>query len=417
VGAVLKNLWGLRTWLSLAYVVLGLPFGIVTFVVTVVGLSLGVGLLPVFLSGLLLLVAMVYVVRAMAMMERARATLLLDVDLPGRPMSVAGPGGPLRRMWGRLVSPGFWKEVAYCLLLLPVGTAFFSIAVSIWSVALAGLLMPAYGFALPGGHAVSWVHWPPVLEVLTGFAAGLLALVIAGPLTRALAYAEVAMARALLTPSGAELLRARVSSLQHSRARVVDAADAERRRIERDLHDGTQQHLVSLAMNLGMAKEKLESDPAGAAELVSRAHQEAKDSITELRNVIRGVYPAVLTDRGLDAALSALAARSPVPVQLRVDLPRRPDATAEAIAYFVVSEALTNVAKHAGARTATVYVERAGDRLKVAVVDDGRGGADEATGSGLSGLRDRVAAVDGTFSMISPTGGGTTIAVEVPCES
>jgi signal transduction histidine kinase len=228
---------------------------------------------------------------------------------------------------------------------------------------------------------------------------------------------ELAMVRALLTPSGAELLTAKVSSLTESRARVVDAADAERRRIERDLHDGTQQHLVSLAMNLGMAKEKLESDPEAARQLVADAHQQAKDSITELRNVIRGVYPAVLTDRGLDAALSALAARSPVPVRLQVDLPRRPNPTAEAIAYFVVSESLTNVARHSGARSATVYVEQSGDRLKLAIVDDGRGGAVEAAGSGLTGLRDRVAAVDGRFTLTSPPGGGTTIAVEVPCES
>jgi signal transduction histidine kinase len=213
-----------------------------------------------------------------------------------------------------------------------------------------------------------------------------------------------------------------VSSLTESRARVVDAADAERRRIERDLHDGAQQHLVSLAMNLGMAKEKLDSDPEAAKELVTRAHQEAKDSITELRNVIRGVYPAVLTDRGLDAALSALAARSSVPVRLDVRLERRPGATAEAIAYFVVSEALTNVARHSGAQQASVHVElrrdaTGRDRLQVAVVDDGKGGATEAAGSGLTGLRDRVQAVDGTFQLVSPVGVGTTIAVEVPCES
>jgi signal transduction histidine kinase len=414
---VLKNLWGLRTWLSLAYVVLGLPFGILTFTVTVVGLSLGVGLIPLFLIGLVVLWVTVLLVRGMAVMERARAALFFDVDLPGRPRELVGEGSALRRGWRRLSSRGTWKEIAYCLLLLPVGTVFFSLVVTLWSVALAGVLLPAYGYALPGGEVASWLHWSSSAEVWTGFAVGVLALLAAPAATRGLADVELAMVRALLTPSGAELLTAKVSSLTESRARVVDAADAERRRIERDLHDGTQQHLVSLAMNLGMAKEKLESDPEAARQLVADAHQQAKDSITELRNVIRGVYPAVLTDRGLDAALSALAARSPVPVRLQVDLPRRPNPTAEAIAYFVVSESLTNVARHSGARSATVYVEQSGDRLKLAIVDDGRGGAVEAAGSGLTGLRDRVAAVDGRFTLTSPPGGGTTIAVEVPCES
>jgi signal transduction histidine kinase len=401
----------------LAYVVLGLPFGIATFTVTVTGFALGFGLIPLFLLGLVILWAMAYVVRGMAVMERGRATLFLDVELPGRPPELIGEGNALRRAWRRLTTRGTWKEVAYCLLLLPVGTVFFSLVVTVWSVALAGVLLPAYGYALPGGEVASWLHWSSSAEVWTGFVVGLLAFLVAPGITRGLADAELAMVRALLTPSGAELLTAKVSSLTESRARVVDAADAERRRIERDLHDGTQQHLVSMAMNLGMAKEKLDSDPEAARELVAQAHQQAKDSITELRNVIRGVYPAVLTDRGLDAALSALAARSPVPVRLQVDLPRRPNPTAEAIAYFVVSESLTNVARHSGARNVTVYVEQSGDRLKVAVVDDGRGGAIEAAGSGLTGLRDRVAAVEGRFTMTSPPGGGTTIAVEVPCES
>ena len=414
---MLKNLWGLRTWLSLAYVVLGLPFGILTFTVTVVGLSLGVGLVPLFLIGLVVLWVTVQLVRGLAAMERARATLFLDVDLPGRPRELVGEGSALRRGWRRLTTRGTWKEIAYCLLLLPIGTVFFSLVVTLWSVALAGVLLPAYGYALPGGEVASWLHWSSSAEVWSGFAVGVLALLVAPPVTQGLAAAELGMVRALLTPSGAELLTAKVSSLTESRARVVDAADAERRRIERDLHDGTQQHLVSLAMNLGMAKEKLDSDPEAARQLVADAHQQAKDSITELRNVIRGVYPAVLTDRGLDAALSALAVRSPVPVRLQVDLPRRPNPTAEAIAYFVVSESLTNVARHSGARSATVYVEQSGDRLKLAIVDDGRGGAVETAGSGLTGLRDRVAAVDGRFTLTSPPGGGTTIAVEVPCES
>ncbi len=413
---MLRSLWSARTWLSLAYVLLGLPVGIVTFTIVVTGLATGLGLVPLFLVGIVLIWVTVVVVGWMAMVERGRAALLLDADLPRRP-PLSAAGGPIARCWRLVRSAAAWKEIAYCLLMLPVGTLFFTVAVTLWSVALAGVLLPTYGWALPGGHVVSWWHWPATTEVGLGFLTGLMFLLVAAPVTRGMAAAEVTMARALLCPSESELLTAQVSSLTQSRARVVDAADAERRRIERDLHDGTQQHLVSLAMNLGMARDKFATDPEAARELVEQAHTQAKESIVELRNVIRGVYPAVLTDRGLDAALSALVARSPVPVRLYVDLPQRPSPTAEAIAYFMVSESLTNAARHSGARSATVDVERDGDVLRVSVVDDGRGGAVEAAGSGLTGLRDRVGAVDGRFTLTSPPGGGTTIAVEVRCAS
>jgi len=194
---------------------------------------------------------------------------------------------------------------------------------------------------------------------------------------------------------------------------MVAAADAERRRIERDLHDGAQQRLVALAMTLGRAKAT--DDPVLAKNLVGEAHGEAKEALVELRNLARGIHPAVLTDRGLDAAVSALAARCPIPVAVDVDLPHRASAHSEAIAYFVVAEALTNVAKHAQATRAWLTVEYLGDRLVVEVLDNGRGGA-LATGIGISGLRDRVRAVDGDLHLSSPPGGGTTLRVELPCE-
>ena len=276
---------------------------------------------------------------------------------------------------------------------------------------------PAYVDALPGDEAITWLHWDENLEVAAAVGAGLVFVLLARLFTAAFVAAHVGLASALLSPTDSDALRAQVSQLKETRARVVDAADSERRRIERDLHDGAQQHLVALAMNLGRAKAKMDSDPEGAKELVSQAHQEAKDSITELRNVVRGVHPAVLTDRGLDAALSAIAARSPVPVRLDVDVTERPSPTVEAVAYFVVSESLTNIARHSGATRAAVHVERDGDRLLVAVSDDGRGGATEEPGGGLAGLRDRVAAVDGTFRLQSSPTGGTTVTVEVPCAS
>jgi signal transduction histidine kinase len=194
----------------------------------------------------------------------------------------------------------------------------------------------------------------------------------------------------------------------------VDAADAERRRLERDLHDGTQQRLVSLAMNLGMARVEA-TTAEQAKDAIAAAHEEAKAALTELRNLIRGLHPAVLEDRGLDAALSGVAARMPVPVRLTVDLPLRPQPVIEAVAYFVVSEALTNVAKHAQASQAEVVVQRAGDRLHLIISDDGVGGADPARGTGLAGLAKRASSVDGTFEIASPPGGPTLITVDLPC--
>jgi signal transduction histidine kinase len=233
----------------------------------------------------------------------------------------------------------------------------------------------------------------------------------------AVARVDEAAARGLLGPSRTEVLAERVESLARSRADIVAATDAERRRIERDLHDGAQQRLISLAMNLGMARANLTDVPEEARQAIEQAHDEATQAVAELREFVRGLHPAILNDRGLDAALSGLVARAPLPVRLHVDIARRCSPSMEAIAYFVVSEALTNIAKHAAARHADVTVERVGDRLRVVVTDDGRGGAAPGTGSGLRGLAQRAAAVDGTFDVHSPPGGPTVITVELPCES
>ncbi len=234
--------------------------------------------------------------------------------------------------------------------------------------------------------------------------------------------ADAALARALLGPGRSEALALRLESLTRSRAEVVAAADAERRRIERDPHDGAQQRLVCLAMNLGMARERLAGAPEPARLAIADAHDEAVLALAELREFIRGLHPAVLGDRGLDAALSGLAARAPVPVRLRVDLPRPASATVEAVAYFIVSEALANVAKHAQATRTEVTVSRSGDVLRIAVTDDGIGGAVPAdqhaagAGTGLRGLAQRAASVDGTLTIDGPPGGPTVVASELPCE-
>jgi signal transduction histidine kinase len=267
------------------------------------------------------------------------------------------------------------------------------------------------------GHQLAY-H---LLALFTGVGGGLLVPLfpvapgLAGRVTRA----DERMARALLGPGRRESLAQRVESLARSRADLVAAADAERRRIERDLHDGAQQRLVSLAMNLGMARERFESEPEPIRQVIAAAHDEAVLALTELREFIRGLHPAVLNDRGLDAALSGLAARAPLPVRLRVDVPEPAAPGVEAVAYFIVSEAITNVVKHAQATRAEVTATRAGDVLRITVTDDGHGGAvpSAGDGTGLRGLEQRAAAVDGTLSIDSPPGGPTVITAELPCES
>jgi signal transduction histidine kinase len=212
----------------------------------------------------------------------------------------------------------------------------------------------------------------------------------------------------------ARALRERVDDLRDARQRIIDAADEERRRIQRDLHDGAQQRLVAVALTLGLAESRLKTDPEGAAELIAQAREEAQLAIKELRDLAGGIHPAVLSDRGLGAALEALASRAPVPVQLS-DVPcDRLAPQVEATAYFVTAEALTNVAKYAQASRASVVLAVEQDCLRVEVRDDGVGGANPVNGSGLRGLRDRVDALDGKLELTSPPGGGTTVRVEIP---
>jgi signal transduction histidine kinase len=246
---------------------------------------------------------------------------------------------------------------------------------------------------------------------------GLAALLLITPnVIRGLAAMDAAIGRGLLGRWSTGELTERVGELEVTRRRAVDAAEAERRRIERDLHDGAQQRLTSLAMTLGRAQVKLrDSDDAAVRGLIDDAHRDAKEAIVELRDLTRGLHPPVLTDRGLDAALSALAARAPIPVAVSADIGDRPSRTIEAIAYFVVSEALTNIAKHAQATCASVVVRRLNGQLRIDVTDDGRGGAAASEGSGLAGLADRVRSVDGRLAISSPTGGPTVLTVELPC--
>ncbi|MET9343710.1 histidine kinase [Nonomuraea sp. NPDC003804] len=249
-------------------------------------------------------------------------------------------------------------------------------------------------------------EWAPA-AALIGSVAGVLLVPVAAYVFTAWAGARAAVTRALLAPTElADVLRSRV--------RLVNAFETERRRIERDLHDGAQQRLVALSMRLGLARLDLPPDSPAARQLV-QAHEEAKQALVELRELIRGVHPQVLTDRGLGAAVRDAAGRSPIPVDVDVRLPRRlPDAV-ETTAYYVVAESLANVAKHSRARRARIRARLAGDVLVVEVWDDGVGGADPAGGTGMVGLADRVAAVGGRLSLSSPARGPTTMSVEIPC--
>jgi len=413
---LIRDLVSPRTWLAMVHHLVGLILGIAVFIFVIVGICLGFGLIPLALVGLPVLGVTLRFADAFARAERYRFGFFLGVRIPAWPTGArAGYRGVivprLRMLWDRAA----WSEVGYALLRFPVSVFAAVTSLSLWSAGLVMLTLPFYNRYLPSGGVEfgSTVIRGTQTLVLTGVG-GFLLLILAAQLTRGLARADAAMTRFALGPPSD--LAARVTELEISRERVVDAAEAERRRIERDLHDGAQQRLVALAMELGRAKAKFADDLDTARLLVDQAHAQAKEALTELRNLVRGVHPPVLTDRGLDAALSGLAALSPVPVDIQVDVPVRPKSTVEAVAYFVVAEALTNIAKHSRASRAKVVVEGHGypGTLTVMISDDGIGGADPA-GAGLRGLSDRVSGVDGRMSVESPSGGPTIIAVELPC--
>jgi signal transduction histidine kinase len=399
---------------DVAYLLLGLPLGVAFFTFEVAAVTTGGGLL-VTLIGFPILLLTVLVNRGLANVERQRAALVLGEPIPSR-YKRAESGTIWARLKAVATDPATWKDGIWMVMMLPLGILGFVVAVTSWAVVLALLTQPVWWKAAThsGGHidiVVFSIHsWP---ASILAFVLGLLLIVPAAALCRGTASLIVSAARALLSP--AEVVR-RVDELTASRAGAVDAQAAELRRIERDLHDGAQARLVALAMDLGLAREKLAGeDTDAAAGLVAEAHDEAKRALVELRDLARGIHPAVLTDRGLPAALPALAGRCAVPVALDVELRERLPAPIEAAAYFVVAEALTNVSKHSGASHAEVRVRRLGDRLVVEVWDDGAGGADPE-GNGLAGLAGRVGAFDGRLSVDSPSGGPTLLRAELPLD-
>ena len=407
-----------QLFLAGAWIALGLPMGIITFVVMITLGALSIGLMPAFLLGVPVAWIAFMVARGLGRIERSRANAFAAEP-------IADPIPPLTRTtWlgrlsERLRSKPRWREIGYLFALLPVGTIGYALTAAAWGGSLALAALPAYVGHLPGESAKFYFFeigqdggaW-------LAMAVGIVGLVYIAPwITMGIASAEHSMARALLGPTHEAELAAQVTLAETGRTAAVDSAESERRRIERDLHDGAQQRLVALAANLGAAREKLEQEPEEGREMVAVAHEEAKAALAEIRDLVRGIHPVILEDRGLDAALSAVVARSPVPVALDVQVAKRPPPAVESAAYFVVNETLTNIARHAHATRAHISIARAGDRLVVEVRDDGIGGADTTGGSGLQGLRDRVAGLGGSMYVISPAGGPTTISVELPCGS
>ena len=416
--------WSPRMWSQAFYLAAGIPAQLVAGLI-LVGVIRWSELIPRSSSGrhtfesLMLLwlacgVVMIFALTpVLTQVHRHRLRVTAGVEIPPQPKL---GGLTWRGLTAVVRSQATWRQLFYHVLIAPVLAAAAAVAVGLWPGSVACTV----------AFAVAWVNHHPLppgggyapgpnqkLDAVLTFV-GVVGLFAAPWLTAGVRALDIRAARALLGPSRADELENRVEQLTETRAGVVDAADAERRRLERDLHDGTQQRLVSLAINLGMARAQTGSAEE-AKQAIAEAHEEAKAALAELRDLIRGLHPAVLEDRGLDAALSGIAARMPIPVRLTVDLPRRPAPVIEAVAYFVVSEGLANIAKHSEATEAAVFVQRAGNRLHVIVTDDGVGGADPAGGTGLAGLARRAASVDGTFEIDSPHGGPTLLTVDLPC--
>lgn len=352
--------------------VLLFPVVVVTFVLVKVS-----AVLVVVWLGVLLLAGVLPAMRGLVGLHRRMASRILGTPLraPYRPL----PGGLLRDLHTRATDPMTWREILWML----------------WAMTF-GFVLSLLALVLFLG-VVTWpIWWYGV-----------------GPLMRA----RAAVDRSILTIGRTERLEQRVQALTESRAVVVDHSATELRRIERDLHDGPQARLAAVSLSLGLADDLFETDPDAARKLINEARATSSSALGELRDVVRGIHPPVLADRGLGGAVSALAIDMPVPVELDLDLPERLPAPVESAVYFTVAESLANAAKHAGAGEVVIRLRHADGLLRGQVHDDGRGGADPRSGTGLQGIAARLAAFDGTMSVSSPVGGPTVVSWEVPCAS
>ncbi|MGC0422239.1 signal transduction histidine kinase [Embleya sp. AB8] len=403
----------------LGYLLAGLPLGLAAFVVAVIGLAAGTATF-VLLLGVPLLVGTLAAARGFAAVERRRVVAVTGRELP--PYAYRQPAGDGFKGWlAALREPQSWRDLIHMVVSFPVRVASFCLALT-WTVGgLGELLYAAWSWPIPRDRGKEGL-----LDLMFGISSraaeigfntgiGVVLLATAPPLLRALVAAQAALARALLT-NETSALQVRAEQLARGRRGAVAAEAQTLRRLERDLHDGPQQRLVRLTMDLETVARRLDDDPERARPLVAEMISQSHEALTELRALSRGIAPPILADRGLAPALSAAAARCPVPVALSAESVegRRFAPAVENTAYFVVTEALTNVAKHARAAHCSVLVTVDEQTLFVTVRDDGRGGAHPGKGHGLAGLIDRLAAVEGRLTVVSPEGGPTTLTAEVP---
>ncbi|ETK33833.1 sensor histidine kinase [Microbispora sp. ATCC PTA-5024] len=401
------------TWRAVPYLFLSMFLGLAWLAVLSVAVPVSVAMVVVWV-GLPLIVVTILMWRGAAMLERRILRLAFGVRIPD-PYRRRPGGGFVRHLDWLFGDPATWKDLGYLLLLTPLGALEFFVSLLLWTS----------GLALLSGPFVTALGWRTTMGVRLGYGSvaesvpwalvGAAILVVALYAVRGMTWLHTMLANLLLGVDEQDHLRAQTEYLRASRARGVHTAETERRRIERDLHDGAQQRLLAVALDLGRARAKFDEDPEAARDLLASAHAGTKEAIAELRDLARGIYPAILTDRGLDAALSSLAARAPVRVELSVEITERPPPAVESIAYFIVSETLTNMAKHSRASEASVSVRREGAQVVVEVADNGVGGATAVPGGGLAGLADRAATIDGVLVVDSPSGGPTRIRASLPC--
>jgi signal transduction histidine kinase len=413
--------WWLQLGVDSVYVLVGFPLSIVAFVVVVTGLAVGVGTLIIWV-GLPLLALTLLVARGFAAVERTRLPGVLQRQVPSPVYRSAAPDASLvRRLVEPLRDPQCWLDVVHALVRMFLSIPAFVVVVTWWAGVLGGLSYAAWGWSLPDGpddqDLPELLGFGPGLGVRVAFYAviGVVFALTLPFVVRAMALLEAQFGRALLTLRAGT--QAEIGRLSEGREAAVAAEAVALRRLERDIHDGPQQRLVRLSMDLHRAQRMIDSDPDGARSTLAEAATMTRETLEELRALSRGIAPPVLADRGLAAALAAVAARSPVPVELTVGLPegQRLAPAVENSAYFLVSEALANIAKHSDATVARVSVTREDGRLRVEVEDDGQGGAVLAPGHGLAGLADRLFAVDGVLLLDSPRGGPTRLIGELPC--
>ena len=405
------------TWYANGAIAVGWIVGIFAFATIVSIVSLGLSTLVAGI-GVVFLATAIELSRRFARIERRRA-FAGEPDRPAahpyRPLS----GGIIAILRAEFADESRWRDVLYVAINLPLSLIEVLVVGTVWALSLSFLTSPIWYDAIAGTPA-PWIFGPltshDALSAFIRILIGIALLPVAASLSQLVMALHRAVVAGLLCTSESRELQRQVEVLKESRSAVLDVEATELHRIERDLHDGAQQRLVMLTIDLGLASERIETDPAGAKALILEGQAEARQALAEIRDLVRGIAPSILLDRGLLAALDSIAGRVPVPTTITSDLApgERLPATTERTAYFVVTEALANVAKHSEARHCEVRCHRDGTRLVVEVWDDGRGGAEMAPGGGLAGLAGRVAGVDGTFSVSSPAGGPTLVRAEIP---